>query len=103
MTAAADGALLVVNAGKTRAEHLDVAASKVRQVDGALLGLVLNRVAKKDLGDAVFGYGYGSYGSKYYQAAEPVHSQRREPRPRRKLPHDEPGAQGTANAGGVAV
>ena len=86
LTAAADGALLVVNAGKTRAEHLDVAASKVRQVEGALLGLVLNRVAKKDLGVAVFGYGYGSYSSKYYQAAEPVRQPRREPSPRRKLP-----------------
>lgn len=70
LAAAADGAVVVVHSGKTRSEQLEVAAQKVRQVDANLLGIVLNKVAKKDLGEATFGYGYGSYTSKYYRSEE---------------------------------
>lgn len=85
LSSAADGALVVVNSGKTKAEQLAVSAHKVEQVESRVLGVVLNKVSKKDLGEATFGYGYGSYTSKYYRSEE-GHQQAREPereRPRR--------------------
>lgn len=66
LTVASDGAILVVQQGKTRIEQLALAARKLEQVEGTLLGVVLNMVPKKDLGEATFGYGYGSYASSYY-------------------------------------
>lgn len=47
--AAADGALVVVQAGKTRTEQLAHAAKKLEQVSGKLLGVVLNMVKRKDI------------------------------------------------------
>ncbi|AQP46181.1 hypothetical protein RPIT_13945 [Tessaracoccus flavus] len=78
LSASADGAVVVVQSGTTRREQLEVAAHKLRQVDGNLLGVVLNKVAKKDLGEATFGYGYGSYTSKYYRTDEAQKPHRRE-------------------------
>ncbi|MHA6509042.1 tyrosine-protein kinase domain-containing protein [Tessaracoccus sp. Y1736] len=83
LTSSADGAVVVVQSGKTKAEQLGVAARKIRQVDGSLLGVVLNKVGKKDLGEATFGYGYGSYTSKYYRAEPDVHTKGRSDRPKR--------------------
>ncbi|MGD8214490.1 polysaccharide biosynthesis tyrosine autokinase [Aestuariimicrobium sp. Y1814] len=70
LTVASDGAILVVQSGKTRTEELGLAAHKLDQIDATLFGVVLNMVPKKDLGSAAFGYGYGSYGSTYYDSAE---------------------------------
>lgn len=82
LTVAADGALVVVKSGHTRVEHLELAAKKISQVDGRLLGVVLNMVAKKDLGSATFGYGYGSYTPHSY-TSENEDRQRRSRRGRR--------------------
>lgn len=70
LTVASDGAILVVQQGKTRIEQLELAARKLTQVEGTLLGVVLNMVPKKDLGEATFGYGYGSYTSSYYSKSD---------------------------------
>lgn len=83
LTSSADGVVVVVQSGRTKAEQLAVAARKIQQVDGNLLGVVLNKVAKKDLGEATFGYGYGSYTSKYYRAEQDVRPKGRGDRPRR--------------------
>ena len=72
LTVASDGAIVVVQSGKTRTEQLALAARKIGQVEGTLLGVVLNMVPKKDLGPANYGYGYG-YGntsSRYYRSAD---------------------------------
>lgn len=84
LTVASDGAILVVHQGKTRVEQLALAARKLDQVDGALLGVVLNMVPKKDLAAATFGYGYGSYAPAYYYRTDDEGKQRRSsPGPRR--------------------
>jgi len=72
LTVAADGALVVVETGQTRTEQLAHAVRKLQQVDGTLLGVVLNKVQKKDLGSAIYGYGYGygTYTSHYPARAE---------------------------------
>ena len=78
LTVASDGAIVVVHQGKTRIEQLALAARKLEQVEGTLLGVVLNMVPKNDLGAATFGYGYGSYTSSYYyQADEPGGARKR--------------------------
>lgn len=82
LTVAADGALVIVKSGHTRVEHLELAAKKISQVDGRLLGVVLSMVAKKDLGSATFGYGYGSYAPQDYYS-ENRKRQRRGSRRRR--------------------
>jgi len=77
LTVASDGAILVVQQGKTRIEQLALAARKLEQVEGTLLGVVLNMVPKKDLGEATFGYGYGSYASSYYYTDDKSGGRRR--------------------------
>lgn len=76
LTAASDGALLVVQHGSTRKEQVELAARNVETVNGRILGFALNRVPKKDLGTAVYGYG-GKPHSYHYQA---------EPAPARSMP-----------------
>jgi len=66
LTAASDGAVLVVYTGKTRTEQVALAARNLANVDGTLLGFVMNMVSRKDLGSVVYGYGHGSYSSHYY-------------------------------------
>lgn len=68
LTAAADGALLIVQHGSTRKEQVAVAVRNVETVNGAVLGVVMNKVPKKDMGSAIYGYGGGSTHSYYYQA-----------------------------------
>lgn len=71
LTVASDGAMVVIQSGKTRTEQLALAARKIGQVDGTLLGVVLNQVEKKDLGAANYGYGYsGNPSSQYYRGAD---------------------------------
>lgn len=66
LTVASDGAVLVIQTGKTRTEQVALAARNLANVDGTLLGFVMNMVSRKDLGSVVYGYGHGSYSSHYY-------------------------------------
>lgn len=57
VSAIADGALLVIQHGKTRKEQVALAARNLDNVNGDLLGFVMNQVPRKDMGDTVYGYG----------------------------------------------
>jgi len=59
LTVASDGAVLVVKAGSTLKEQVALCRDTFDKLGGGLLGTVLNLVAKKDLGSALYGYGYG--------------------------------------------
>ncbi|MBK6886789.1 MAG: polysaccharide biosynthesis tyrosine autokinase [Tetrasphaera sp.] len=59
LTANADGALIVISAGKTLDAQLDGAIAHLEQVSGHILGVIFNKVQI-----AAGGYGYGNYG--YY-------------------------------------
>ena len=57
---AADGALVVVSAGRTLDTELGSALSHLRTVNARPLGIILNRVSKKTVGAGNYGhYGYG--------------------------------------------
>lgn len=66
LAASADGALLVVQHGRTLREQVALADRNLRNVNGTLLGFVLNRVPKKDAGLAVYGHTAGSRPYTYY-------------------------------------
>jgi Mrp family chromosome partitioning ATPase len=56
----ADGALVVVSAGRTLDTELGNALSHLRTVNARPLGIILNRVSKKNVGAGNYGhYGYG--------------------------------------------
>ena len=58
----ADGAFVVVSAGRTLDTELDTALSHLRAVNARPLGVVLNRVSKRTVGAGNYGhYGYGEY------------------------------------------
>lgn len=57
-----DGCVLVVSAGRPTVDELDKAVSNVRNIDGDILGVVLNRVPTK--GSEASSYHY--YGQTYY-------------------------------------
>lgn len=64
LTAQADGALVVVRHGKTTRDQLTGALDRIHQVDGHVLGIVMNMVPRKRTLSAGYGYGYGySYDS----------------------------------------
>ena len=64
LSAAADGAIVVVRHGKTTREQLDHAIESLAQVDARLLGSVLNFAPiKRGRGKYGYGYGYGGYAS----------------------------------------
>lgn len=84
LTAAADGALLVVRHGQTRKDQLALAARNLKNVEGSLLGVVMNMVPKKELGPAAYGYGYGTYKQQYYYYGEDPRDVRRRDRASRK-------------------
>ncbi|WOQ16442.1 polysaccharide biosynthesis tyrosine autokinase [Raineyella sp. W15-4] len=65
-TAAADGAILVMAVGRTQKEQVRHCAKVITQVDGRLLGSVLNKAPKKGVGSVYYGAGYGGYSSDYY-------------------------------------
>lgn len=88
LSTAADGAILVVKQGKTRVEQVALASRRLEQVKGTLLGVVLNNVPPRDMGDATYGYGYGTYSSSYYRA-EDAGPERRAATPRRVKPEFE--------------
>lgn len=60
LTSQADGALVVVRHGKTTRDQLKGALERLEQVDGTVLGTVLNMVpVRRRQGGAGYGYGYG--------------------------------------------
>lgn len=63
LACSADGALLVMHVGRTRAEHIRMCARILTQVGGRLFGGVMNMTPPKNMGSAVYGYGYS--GKKY--------------------------------------
>lgn len=58
LCAAADGVLLVVHAGKTTRNQVDLAVKNLKQVNARMLGVVLNMVPPKGRRGAYYGYGY---------------------------------------------
>ena len=69
LTAAADGALLVVRTGKTLRDQISVAVKRLDQVGGRLLGSTLNLTSPRRLGETMYGYGRGyGYARKSYGA-----------------------------------
>jgi capsular exopolysaccharide synthesis family protein len=60
LTAAADGALVVVTAGRTLDTQLGAALASLHAVQGHTLGVVLNRVEPKAAGSGYYGGYYGS-------------------------------------------
>lgn len=71
LTAAADGALLVVQHGRTLRDQVALAVRNLEQVNGRLFGFVLNRVPRKDVGAVVYGNGTSTYHSHYLQEQPP--------------------------------
>lgn len=66
LTANADGALIVISAGKTLDTQLDAALGHLEQVNGHVLGVIFNKVEGSGSG----GYGYGYYGNYGYYGEE---------------------------------
>ena len=62
----ADGAIVVMEVGGTFKEQARLCAKVLKQVDARLLGVVLNRASRRQLGSVYYGYGYGGYGHNYY-------------------------------------
>ena len=59
---AADGAFVVVSAGRTLDAELATALSHLRTVNARALGVILNRVSKRTVGASNYGhYGYDAY------------------------------------------
>ncbi len=82
LTGASDGALLVIKAGSTFKEQVELCRDTFDKVGGGLLGTVLNMVTPKDMGAAVYGYGYSSHRTGYYQySSRPVADEHDEPSP----------------------
>ena len=70
LSALADGAILVMEVGGTYKEQARLCGKIFKQVDGRLLGVVLNRASRRNLGSVYYGYGYGGYGQNYYYYEE---------------------------------
>ncbi|GAB2974505.1 polysaccharide biosynthesis tyrosine autokinase [Nocardioides montaniterrae] len=62
-----DGTLLVLAVGSTYKEQARLAAQRLNQVGGHLLGVVVNKAPMKGLASVIYGYGYGygHYASSY--------------------------------------
>lgn len=70
---AVDGTVLVVWHGKTRKDHLEVAAEMLSAVNARMLGVVVNGVPASGIGSDYYGGGYGVSGNaydKYYDAPQ---------------------------------
>ena len=63
--ALADGAILVMEVGGTYKEQARLCGKIFKQVDGRLLGVVLNRASRRNLGSVYYGYGDGGHGQNY--------------------------------------
>lgn len=87
LSRSADGAVLVVAAGKTHKEELERAAGALRAVDGKVLGAILNQVSTRKVdriryGDVEYGYSK-SYSADAYEADEAGALSRRDLKARR--------------------
>lgn len=65
LAAATDGAIFVAVAGKTPKDQVRVCGNQLEMVGAAMLGTVLNRVPKRALGEATYGYGRSYYPSRH--------------------------------------
>lgn len=65
LSGVADGTLMVFAVGKTHREQARLCVSRLEQVGGRLLGVVLNRAPVRGLGSVVYGDGYGTYTAGY--------------------------------------
>lgn len=73
LAAATDGAIFVTVAGKTPKDQVKVCTQQLEMVGASLLGTVLNRVSKRALGEATYGYGRAYYASRnevYYTSSQ---------------------------------
>ena len=70
LAAAADGAFVVVSAGKTQDTQLATALSHLEAVEATALGVILNRVSRRDAGE---GY-YDEYNGYYQQNPRKRHA-----------------------------
>jgi polysaccharide biosynthesis transport protein len=74
----ADGAMLVVESGKTRRESATSAVERLLQADAKLLGVVLNKMPQR-----ANGYSYYYYYSHYYEGEGEGKERRRRRKPKR--------------------
>jgi capsular exopolysaccharide synthesis family protein len=76
----ADGTLLVLAVGSTYKEQARLAAQRLSQVGGHLLGAVVNKAPMKGLASVVYGYGYGygHYASSYNYYGQAAGTRKRE-------------------------
>ena len=81
LAAGADGALVVITAGKTIDTQLRDALQLVSRVQGRTLGVVFNKVKKSDTASGFYGGYYGDYGAA--RAPLPVPSNGRRSKPKR--------------------
>ena len=70
LAASTDGALLVLQVGKTFKEQVKLSTKVLDRVKGRLLGTVLNMANPKQMGSVLYGYGFGGYGSHYYYKSD---------------------------------
>lgn len=71
LTAASDGAVLIIKVGKTRKEEVRQSMRLLSRVNARLLGSVMNMTPKGAVGAATYGYGYRNYASaKTYYATD---------------------------------
>ncbi|NHN56566.1 polysaccharide biosynthesis tyrosine autokinase [Calidifontibacter sp. DB0510] len=79
LSAHCDGAILVLQVGKSRVEHAQLSAKMMDHVKARLYGVVLNMAPRRGLGSVIYGYGYGGkayggygygYGSKSKKAPQ---------------------------------
>ena len=84
LTANADGALIVLSSGKTLDAHLAESLVNLRQVNGHVLGVVLNKV-RKGVRTGYYGYGY-AYGAERSDDQEDVERRTRKPSSRPRPP-----------------
>ncbi|HEX8107956.1 MAG TPA: polysaccharide biosynthesis tyrosine autokinase [Kofleriaceae bacterium] len=64
-----DGVILVVRASKTMRDELRRSARQIRDVGGAIVGVIVNELDARDYGYG--GYGYGGYGYGRYYGPDP--------------------------------
>lgn len=67
LSVAADGAILVVNAGRTPKDAVSLCTKQLEMLGATLLGSVLNKAKRENLGEYGYAYGYGY--RKYKDAA----------------------------------
>jgi capsular exopolysaccharide synthesis family protein len=68
MATAADGVLIISQAGKTERKAVAEVVSVLNRLHANIIGVVLNQVSQNTSADALFHYGY--YGHEHYQKSE---------------------------------